>query len=108
MTHRQQTVRSTPVGAAPLRLFHERGETMIRIPALVIVALLAMYGVYAFGQDRSLLLRSAVTTLTPIPSSSSSDASFAWFYDAANRSVYVCRALANSLTVDCKGKAELP
>jgi hypothetical protein len=80
---------------------------MIRLTALVVVALSAIYGAYAFAQERA-QMRSAVTALTPIASSSATDSSFAWFYDAANRTVYVCRASGNPVTVDCKGKTELP
>jgi hypothetical protein len=76
--------------------------------AAVIAALLAGYGIYALAQDRSPLIRSAVATLTPITSSSSGDVSFAWFYDAANHRVYVCRASATKVTVDCNARADLP
>jgi len=81
---------------------------MIRTAALVAVALLAGSGVYAFAQERAQMMRPAVTSVVPIFSSSAGDVSFGWFYDAANRKVYVCRAQGNSATVDCKGKAELP
>ena len=81
---------------------------MMRI-TLVVVALLAGYGIHAFAQDRSPIERAAaVFTLTPIPSSSSNDLSFVWLYDAANRRVYVCRTSGTGGTVDCKGKADLP
>ena len=80
---------------------------MTRLAAVVGV-LVAVYGIYALAQDRSQSLRSAVTTLTPIPSSSSGDASYAWFYDAANHRVYACRASGTKITVDCTAKADLP
>jgi hypothetical protein len=76
--------------------------------AAVIAALLAGYGIYALAQDRSPLIRSAVATLTPIASSSSGDVSFAWFYDAANHRVYVCRASGTKVGVDCNARADLP
>ena len=81
---------------------------MIRLTALLAVASLAAYGVYAFAQERAQIMRPAVTSAVPIFSSSTNDTSFAWFYDAANRTVYVCRAQGNLAAVDCKGKAELP
>jgi hypothetical protein len=80
---------------------------MIRFAA-VVAALLAGYGIHALAQDRAQLMRSAVTTLTPIASSSSGESSFAWFYDAANRRVYVCRASGTAATVDCNARADLP
>ena len=80
---------------------------MIRTAALAVIASLAVYGVYAFAQERA-QMRAAVTSVIPISSSSASDASFAWFYDPANRTVYACRAVGASPTVECKGRAELP
>jgi hypothetical protein len=80
---------------------------MTRLAAAVAL-LLAGYGIYALAQDRSQLMRSAVATLTPIASSSSGDLSFAWFYDAANHRVYVCRASGAKVTVDCNARADLP
>jgi len=80
---------------------------MTRLAAVVGV-LVAVYGIYALAQDRSQSIRSAVATLTPIPSSSSGDTSYAWFFDAANHRVYACRATGTKLTVDCNAKADLP
>ena len=80
---------------------------MTRLAAVVGV-LVAVYGIYALAQDRSQSIRSAVATLTPIASSSSGDASYAWLYDAANHRVYVCRASGSKITVDCNAKADLP
>ena len=74
----------------------------------VIAVLLAGYGIYALAQDRSQLVRSAIATLTPIASSSSGDVSFAWFYDAANHRVHVCRASGATVTVSCTARADLP
>ena len=75
--------------------------------AAVVATLLAAYGIYALAQDRTQLIQSAVTTLTPIASSSSRDSSFAWFYDAANRRVYVCSTSGTGGSVDCV-RADLP
>jgi hypothetical protein len=76
---------------------------MTRIAALVIVAALAGYAFHAIGQVRT-DIRTAVTT---IGTSSSNGISFAWFYDAADRTVYVCRA-GSSDAVECKSKVTLP
>jgi hypothetical protein len=41
--------------------------------------------------------------------SSSNGVSFAWFYDATDRSVHVCRTTqAGGEAIDCKAKAQLP
>jgi hypothetical protein len=46
--------------------------------------------------------------MTPIVSSSSNGTSFAWFYDNAERTVYVCRiGQAAADAVDCKAKSTL-
>ena len=83
-------------------------EKRMRRFAAVVATLLAAYGIYALAQDRTQLIQSAVTTLTPIASSSSQDSSFAWFFDAANRRVYVCRTSGTAASVDCKARADLP
>ncbi|HVC10781.1 MAG TPA: hypothetical protein VNE59_04030 [Burkholderiales bacterium] len=78
---------------------------MLKIAAFVLAAAFAGYGLHAVAQHR-IDLRPAVT---PVGTSSSGGISFAWFYDATNRAVYVCRvAQANSESVDCKGEATLP
>ena len=78
---------------------------MIKILTLVVVAALTGYAVHVLGQTR-VDTRAAVT---PILSSSSNGVSFAWFYDPAQRTVYVCRAGQSSAdTLECKAKAALP
>ena len=76
---------------------------MIRILALVVAVVLTGYGLHLLAQPR-VDTRSAVT---PIASSSSNGVSFAWFYDPADRAVYVCRAGAGE-TVECKARTTLP
>ncbi len=77
---------------------------MIKMAAMVLMALCAGYGLYAFGQGR-LDVRPTVVTLG---SSSSNGVSFAWLYDATERTVYVCRVGGAADTLDCKAKATLP
>ena len=78
---------------------------MTKFLALPLLAALAGYALYAFAQPR-LDVRAAVT---PIGSSSSNGTSFAWFYDPADRSVYVCRAgQAGGDAVECKARTTLP
>ena len=73
--------------------------------ALMLVAVLAGFGLHALAQGRA-DLRMAIT---PIGNSSSNGISFAWFYDATERMVYVCRSGHGSGdSVECKGKATLP
>ena len=78
---------------------------MKRLAALIVVLALAGYGIHALAQLRADVRPPA----TPMGTSSSNGMSFAWFYDATDRSVYVCRigeGRADSL--DCKAKATLP
>lgn len=78
---------------------------MIKAAALVLVAALTGYGIHALAQSR-IDVRPAVT---PMGTSSSNGASFAWFYDSAMRTVYVCRTgqkVGN--TLDCQARATLP
>jgi hypothetical protein len=77
---------------------------MIKIAAFVLMAVCAGYAFYAFGQARFDARASVVT----LGSSSSNGTSFAWLYDATERTVYVCRAAAGADTLDCKAKATLP
>lgn len=78
---------------------------MIKFVAVVLLAGLAAYGFNALAQVRS-DLRPPVSA---IGSSSSNGISFAWFYDAAERTVVVCRiGQAAGETPDCKAKATLP
>ena len=77
---------------------------MIRILALVVVAALTGYTLHVVAQTR-VDTRAAVT---PIVSSSSNGISFAWFYDPAERTVYVCRTGQGSAdTVECKARTTL-
>ena len=76
---------------------------MIRILALVVAVALTGYALHLLAQPR-VDTRSAVT---PIASSSSNGVSFAWFYDPADRAVYVCRAGPGE-TVECKARTTLP
>jgi hypothetical protein len=78
---------------------------MARLLVMVVIAALAGYALHAFAQGRA-EIRTAVTTLG---TSSSNGISFAWFYDAADRTVYMCRtASASADVVDCKAKVNLP
>ena len=78
---------------------------MTKLMVLVFVAALAGYALHAFAQARA-DIRTAVATLG---TSSSNGISFAWFYDAADRTVYVCRAGgAGGDAVECKSKTTLP
>ena len=81
---------------------------MRRSTLLLCAALLAGggYVLHAWAQPGRIDVRTAVT---PIGTSSSNSASFAWFYDATDRSVFVCRIThAPGESVDCKAKAQLP
>ena len=78
---------------------------MLKFCAFPLLAALAGYGLYAFAQPRV----DARTAVTPIASSSSNGVSFAWFYDATDRAVYVCRVGAGGGdAVDCKPRTTLP
>jgi hypothetical protein len=78
---------------------------MLKFFAVPLLSALAGYGLYAFAQPRV----DARTAITPIGSSSSNGVSFAWFYDATDRTVYVCRAGAGGGDgVDCRPKTALP
>jgi hypothetical protein len=78
---------------------------MMRIAALAVVAAFAGYALHVFAQSRA-EIRTAVTM---VGTSSSNGISFAWFYDAADRTVYVCRAgqVAGD-AVECRSKTTLP
>jgi hypothetical protein len=75
---------------------------MTKVASLMLVAVLAGYGLHALAQARSDFRQ----TLTPMGTSSSNGNSFAWFYDTNERAVYVCRA--DGATVECKSKTTLP
>ena len=77
---------------------------MIKIATLVLMAVGTGYGFYAFGQGRL----DARPTVVTIGSSSSNGVSFAWLYDATERTVYVCRVGQGADTLDCRAKATLP
>ena len=78
---------------------------MMKILALVVVAALTGYTLHVLAQTR-VDTRAAVT---PIVSSSSNGVSFAWFYDPAGRTVYVCRAGPSpGDTLECKARTALP
>ena len=79
---------------------------MRKITALLLAALLAGYALHAWAQGR-IDVRPAVA---PIGTSSSNGVSFAWFYDAAERTVFVCRTgqAGGADAIDCKAKTHLP
>jgi len=78
---------------------------MNRLLVVVLIAALAGYALHALAQGRA-EIRTAVTT---VGTSSSNGISFAWFYDAADRTVYMCRAGGASADImDCKAKTTLP
>jgi hypothetical protein len=78
---------------------------MTRVLVVVMVAALAGYALHAWAQGRA-DIRTAVTT---VGTSSSNGISFAWFYDAADRTIYMCRSGgASADIIDCKAKATLP
>jgi hypothetical protein len=77
---------------------------MTKLAVLMIVATLAGYAIHALAQSR-VDIRTAVSTLG---TSSSNGVSFAWFYDPADRTVYVCRTAQSGDGIDCKSKTTLP
>ena len=78
---------------------------MARLLIVLLMAALGGYALHALAQGRA-DIRTAVTTLG---TSSSNGISFAWFYDAADRTVYMCRSTgASADSIDCKAKAPLP
>ena len=78
---------------------------MLKFLAVILIAALAGYGLHAFAQSR-FEVRPPVSALA---SSSSNGVSFAWFYDPADRTVYVCRAgTGGSDGVECKSRTTLP
>ena len=69
-------------------------------------ALLSGAALVGWAQQGRIDVRTAVT---PMGTSSSNGVSFAWFYDATDRSVYVCRTTQTSgEAIDCKAKVQLP
>ena len=78
---------------------------MTRIVALAVLAALGAYALHVYAQTRS-DIRTAVTN---VGTSSSNGMSFAWFYDPADRTVYVCRTgQASGDAVECRAKTTLP
>ena len=78
---------------------------MKTIAALIALSAIFGFGVHALAQGR-LDLRPMVT---PIGTSSSNGVSFAWFYDATERTVYACRAGHGAGdTVECRARTNLP
>ena len=78
---------------------------MIKIAALLLMAAATGYGFYAFAQGRV----DARPAIAAIGTSSSNGISFVWFYEAAERTVYVCRVGQGAAdTLDCKAKTTLP
>ena len=78
---------------------------MFKTAGLLLFAAIATYAIHALGQIRA----DARAVVAAVGNSSSNGTSFAWFYDSAERTVFVCRmgqAPADSL--DCKAKATLP
>lgn len=77
---------------------------MTKLAALISCCTLLGYALHAFAQNRADIR----TAVTPLASSSSSTVSFAWFFDPADRTVYVCRAPSTGDSVECKAKTTLP
>jgi hypothetical protein len=77
---------------------------MTKIAAFLLMAACTGYAIYAFAQGR-LDARPAVAA---IGTSYSNGVSFAWLYDATERTVYVCRVGGAGDTLDCKAKTTLP
>ena len=78
---------------------------MVKLVAAGVVAMLCGSALYALAQPR-IDVRPAVT---PMGTSSSGGVSFAWFYDAQSRTVYLCRAAERgSAAPDCRSTATLP
>lgn len=78
---------------------------MSKIAAFALVAALIGYGFHAVAQSRI----DVRPTLTPVGTSSSNGVSFAWFYDATERAVYVCRAgLEARNMIECNVTTKLP
>jgi hypothetical protein len=71
--------------------------------AFALVFSLAAYGAYALAQARV----DVRPSLTPIASSSSNGASFAWFFDPSSRTVYAC-VISDPPKLDCRISAALP
>jgi hypothetical protein len=78
---------------------------MIKLTAALLIALLAGYALHAWAQSRV----DVRPTVTPMGTSSSNGVSFAWFYDAPARTVYLCRAgQASNTAPECSATTTLP
>ncbi len=78
---------------------------MIKVATVLVLIAAAAFGFSASAQFRA----DARTSPSAIGNSSSNGVSFAWFYDAKERTVYVCRiGQATGDTLDCKANATLP
>ncbi len=76
---------------------------MLKLAVALAAAAAVGYAAHALAQ-----MRTDVRPLTPIASSSSNGASYAWFYDAAERAVVACRiGPAPGDALDCKARAPL-
>lgn len=92
-------------GSHQLESNEGRRMKMIKIAALLLMAACTGYGFYAFAQGRP----DARPAVAAIGTSSSNGVSFAWFYEAPERTVYVCRVGQGAAdTLDCKAKTTLP
>ena len=78
---------------------------MLKTAALLVTVAIATYAIHALGQLRA----DARAVVTAVGNSSSNGTSFAWFYDSAERTVFVCRIGQGAAdALDCKAKATLP
>jgi hypothetical protein len=78
---------------------------MLKTAGLFLFAAIATYAIHALGQLRA----DTRAMATAVGNSSSNGTSFAWFYDSAERTVFVCRiGQAPTDPLDCKAKATLP
>ncbi len=78
---------------------------MHKTVGLILIGAIATYAIHAVAQLRA----DARAVVTPITSSSSNGASFAWLYDSAERTVFACRVGPGPAdALDCKAKATLP
>ena len=78
---------------------------MMKTAGLLVFAAFATYAIHALGQLRA----DARAVVASVGNSSSNGTSFAWFYDSAERTVFVCRiGQGPAEPLDCKAKASLP
>jgi hypothetical protein len=100
-----------PIGGKPAVVSCAAAQTqtketiMLKLAGMLAIAALVGYGVHAIAQGRT-DLRPAVT---PIGSASSNGIAFTWFFDSAERTVYLCRSGQGADdAVQCKVPAKLP